>query len=79
MFTDFKGKKLIHILDVPVGHVCLYGRFPEVELGLALLTVVCVHMWISTEKSLFLFCILKVVIYLYCLRYKREGRGKMKL
>lgn len=44
MSTDFKGKKLIHIMDIPVGHILLYGKFSEVELGLAFLTVASVYM-----------------------------------
>lgn len=36
--------------------------FSEDELGLAFLRVACVHMWFFTEKSLFLFCSLKVMV-----------------
>lgn len=64
MSTDFRGKKLIHIQDVPVGCVYLYGGFSAVELDLAFLRVTYVRMWISTEKSSVLFCNQKkVVIY----------------
>ena len=81
MSTGFKGKKLIHIVDIPVGHIHLYGRFSEVALGLAFLRVASVYMWIPTEKSLFLFRSLKVVVYpyCYCLVYRKRREEKMKL
>lgn len=68
-------EKLIYILNVLVGHVCLYGGFSAVELGLSFLGVACVHRWISTEKSFFLLCSLKVVVICTILDIKqKEGK-----
>lgn len=54
------------------------GDFSAVELGLAFLRVGCVHMWVSTEKSLFLFCSLKVVV-IYTVSDVKEKVGKNEI
>lgn len=43
-----------------VGHVCLYGVFSATELGLAFLTVACVHNEFPLRSHC--FCSVKVVV-----------------